>query len=124
MPRKQQSSIARDEYTQPSSHLSSSCQGKVWGFSTATRRVPLSIHRVCHSDGQSGAPPAESGQVDGLVVGHAVFPAAERDANPFECERANCSVMIVSSCDLLLVVSPSPNRVGDRVGCPLMKRLA
>src|SRR5260221_13694606 len=62
-------------------------------------------------------------QIDLLVVGSAVLPAAEQDANRFESQGPDGGVMRLPSAHLQLVIGTGPVGLGDGVPVETVKGL-
>jgi hypothetical protein len=74
---------------------------------------------------QQRATPTQELQIHLLVIGFRLLPAAIEDAQPLECQEADCRVVrFVLLVPVLLVIGSGPLRWLDRTACKLGKRLA
>ena len=62
-------------------------------------------------------------QIELLIVGNTLLPAAEEDADPFVSQRTNGGVVFLSAFNLKLVVRLSPGGPSPGVVRKFMKRL-
>jgi hypothetical protein len=92
---------------------------------------PLRIHKIsnarshgCNDDvAQWWASLNECGQIFGFVIGNAIFPTTEQDAQAFESQCFHRCVVIAVPISLLLVVGSSPPGLRNRVTGPFVKTL-
>src|ERR1700674_2177400 len=66
----------------------------------------------------------QSQNVACLIIGDAVLPAAEEDAEPFERKGSHGTVVRLVSFALLVIKGPRPSRFSGRQPGPFVKRLA
>src|SRR5450755_4710310 len=109
----------------PFSHLSCSVKKnlqKVFAWGTSGVGLPWGRNGI-EGGGYRRSVTPEAGDVAGVVIWHAVVPAAECDADPLECERPDGGMMVVALLSLLLVEDASPVAESDGMARPLMKGL-